>query len=128
MQIAPRVLVTDDDDQVRVIVVTILRRSGFRAESARDGKEAIAMMALANYDAVLLDLMMPRIDGFDVIEHLSSQGSDFAKRKVIVLTAASQSNIAKLNESDVFRVMRKPFEMDDLLAAVRECTGHRAPP
>jgi two-component system alkaline phosphatase synthesis response regulator PhoP len=65
-----RVLIVDDDDPIRTMVERVLRRARFDVGSARDGYEAIEKLARNDYRAILLDLMMPRIDGLGVLHFL----------------------------------------------------------
>ena len=115
-----KVLVVDDDDAIRSMVERVLRREQFEVESARDGFEAIEKLARNNYGAVLLDLMMPRVDGHGVLRFLERE-RPAEKPWVIVMTAnmqgASEANSAK----PVFRVLPKPFDIQTLVSHVKEC-------
>jgi CheY-like chemotaxis protein len=118
-----RVLVTDDDAGIRRLLVTVLIRAGYLVDSASDGAEAIEKVSNTDYNAILLDLMMPRVNGFEVVEHLERTQPGLARHCVIVLTAASNQDLTRLDTPTVFRVMRKPFEMSELLSVLRDCTG-----
>ncbi|MGZ7081107.1 MAG: response regulator transcription factor, partial [Thermoanaerobaculia bacterium] len=65
-----RILVVDDDESIRTMIVRILSRENFHVDSARDGFEAIEMLAKEDYTTILLDLMMPRVDGLQVLRFL----------------------------------------------------------
>ncbi len=118
----PRVLVVDDDSAIRTLITTVLVRNGYSVETARNGDEAIQTIVGSEFDAVILDLMMPKVDGFEVIEHMErTSGSELLKRCVIVLTAVSEKDLRKLDVRRVFRVIRKPFDLAELLGAVSEC-------
>src|SRR5258706_16031943 len=117
----PRVLVVDDDKAIRTLLATVLTRNGYSVESAHNGEEAIETIASNEFDAIVLDLMMPKVDGFEVIEHLERMDSERLKRCVIVLTAVSEKDLRKLDGSRVFRVIRKPFDLAELVGAVSEC-------
>ena len=72
--VAPRkILVVDDDDAIRSMVERVLKREKFQVESARDGHEAIEKLAQNDYGTVLLDLMMPRVDGHGVLRYLEEE-------------------------------------------------------
>lgn len=81
-----RILVVDDDDAIRALLFTILRRRGFKVDSARSGREAMERCARCRYSVMLLDLMMPQMDGFEVLNVMAKmpQGE---RPVVIVLTA-----------------------------------------
>jgi CheY-like chemotaxis protein len=66
----PRALVIDDEEPIRQMIARVLTRDGFAVEAASDGHEAIQMLDHGGYDLVVLDLMMPRVDGFGVLRHL----------------------------------------------------------
>ena len=120
----PRVLVVDDDKAIRTLVTTVLVRSGYSVETARNGDEAIETIVGSEFEAIILDLMMPKVDGFEVLERLERMaGSERLKRCVIVLTAVSEKDLRKLDGSRVFRVIRKPFDLAELVGAVSECVG-----
>ena len=120
-----KILVVDDDDAIRTMVERVLRREHYDVESARDGYEAIEKLARNDYATVLLDLMMPRVDGHGVLRFLETelQGSP---PPVIVMTAnvqASESVAAR----PVVRVVPKPFDIRELILHVRECQAPPAP-
>lgn len=117
----PTVLVVDDDDSIRLMVERVLRREHFDVDSARDGFEAIEKLARKDYGTVLLDLMMPRVDGHGVLRYLLTEKA--AQPPVIVMTA----NLQSLEQADatlpVKRVLPKPFDIRLLVTHVRECCG-----
>jgi CheY-like chemotaxis protein len=118
----PRVLVVDDDNAIRTLLTTVLTRNGYSVESVHNGEEAIETIVGSEFDAIILDLMMPKVDGFEVIEQLERmEGSERLKRCVIVLTAVSEKDLRKLDDSLVFRVIRKPFDLAELVGTVGEC-------
>lgn len=112
-----RILVVDDDDSIRRLVATILRRSGFIVDTARDGFEAIEYLGLADYDAILLDLMMPRIDGFGVIGYLREHDIE-RLQQTIVMTAYAPDNI---HSEAVWTILTKPFDIEVLLRETIRC-------
>src|SRR5688572_6185021 len=72
-QTSKKILIVDDDDAVRNMVERVLRREHFDVESARDGFEAIEKLTRNDYATVLLDLMMPRVDGLGVLRFLETE-------------------------------------------------------
>jgi DNA-binding response OmpR family regulator len=81
-----RALVIDDDASIRILITRILARYEFSVDAAADGGEGIELMRDNDYDVIVLDLMMPRIDGFGVLKFLSEHDPDKLQR-VIVMTA-----------------------------------------
>jgi CheY-like chemotaxis protein len=116
----PRVLVADDDQAIRQLVATIIRREGIEVDTAADGFEAIALLEQNEYPVILVDLMMPRIDGFGVIEHLKAH-PQLDKPVVLVITAYADQKFKEVDPEIVTGVIRKPFEVADLGTLVRLC-------
>ena len=120
-----KVLVVDDDDSIRMMVERVLRREQFDVESARDGSEAIEKLSKSDDATILLDLMMPRVDGHGVLRFLESNHPDPTQR-VIVMTANLQGASETVRAKPVFRVLPKPFDIRQLISHVRECVGVRS--
>jgi two-component system, NtrC family, response regulator PilR len=114
----PRVLVADDDQSIRQLVQTIVRREQLDVDVAADGIEAIAKLKEREYAVILLDLMMPRVDGFGVIEYLKAHPQPH-KPVVLVITAYADQKFKNVDPEIVAGVIRKPFEMADLGNLVR---------
>ena len=102
------------------MVERILRREKFEVDSARDGFEAIQKLAENDYGTVLLDLMMPRVDGHGVLQYLENQ-RNAPKPWVIIMTANLPSATAATRARPVYRVLPKPFDIRQLISHVREC-------
>lgn len=116
-----RVLIVEDDSAIRQLLHRLLLRSGYLCDLTGDGNDAVSLLRRAEYDAILLDLMLPGQFGFDVIRFLNSERPRMSPR-VIVLTAASDATLRDFDRSQVHAVMRKPFDVDALLDRVRACT------
>lgn len=117
--ITQKVLIVDDDDAIRAMVERVLRREKFQVESARDGFEAIEKLSSNDYATVLLDLMMPRIDGHGVLQYLETERTN--PPKVIVMSAHLADAKPTAAAKAVFRVLSKPFDISQLVRHVREC-------
>jgi DNA-binding response OmpR family regulator len=116
----PRVLLLDDDPSMQRLVSKILKDEGFKVDVVLTGREAIAAIAKGQYDAMLLDLMMPHEGGLTVIRHLES--SDKGKlQRVIVLSGSPESVLGNVRDS-VAGIVQKPFEATELIGAVRRIT------
>src|SRR5436309_10352686 len=111
-----RVLIVDDEPMVRDVLARYLTRSGFIAESAADGEAAIAAFDASRPDLVLLDLMLPRIDGFSVFHSIRAR----AATPVIMLTARGEETerIAGL-ELGADDYVAKPFSPREVVARVQ---------
>jgi CheY-like chemotaxis protein len=115
-----KILIVDDDDAIRTMVERVLRRERYEVESARDGFEAIEKLARGDFATVLLDLMMPRVDGHGVLRFLEEEPIAPTPR-VIVMTANMQGASETVDAKPVFRILSKPFDIKQLVSHVREC-------
>ena len=115
-----RILVADDDQSIRQLLTTIIRREGFDVDSAIDGAEAIEKLSKHDYAVILLDLMMPRLDGFGVIDYLVAHPRPF-KPIVLVVTAYADQRFKQVDPHVVAGVIRKPFEIAELGGMIRLC-------
>lgn len=120
-----RVLVVDDDPAIQQMVVTLMKRNGLASDVVEDGETALQRLRNLEYDAILLDLMLPRINGFEIIRHLKCLQPTLLDR-VIVMTAASERTLQSLDPNDVRKVLRKPFDINDLVTEVRACMTQRS--
>lgn len=122
------VLIVDDDPPLLGLLQTLIRRGGdYEIVTCRDGDEAIEQLARRHFDVVLLDLMMPRRNGLDVIEFLREH-RPLQLGAVLVLTAATSDLTQRVDPSVVHAIVDKPFETGALLALVRnilETNGNR---
>jgi two-component system response regulator MprA len=112
-----RVLVVDDEPAVRESIERVLRHDGFEVAVAADGREAIRRLAVVRPDVVLLDVLMPQIDGLEVCRRMRDTGD---RTPVLMLTARDAVNdrVAGL-EAGADDYLAKPFALEELLARVR---------
>lgn len=120
-QTRSRVLVVEDDEAIRVLVRTVLVRYGYQVETANDGVQAIECIRRNNYDAILMDFMMPFKTGLDVLEWMSESRPEVVKGCVIVFTAAAPRDLQEFDQESVFAVIRKPFDLQQLVLTVKSC-------
>ena len=116
---APRVLVADDEDSIRLLLLRGLSRAGFEMREARDGQDAIEQLDAGDFDALVLDLMMPRVDGFGVVEHLMETKPGMVGKTVVVTAFPNAAARERLDQ--LCCVLSKPFEMSELIAMVETC-------
>lgn len=121
-EIQARVLVADDDQAIRQLVCTIVKREGLEVDCVADGAEAIDQLRRHEYAVVLVDLMMPRVDGFGVIEFLRDHPPAY-KPVVLVITAYADQTFKKVDPNVVTGVIRKPFEVADVGNVIRLCVA-----
>jgi DNA-binding response OmpR family regulator len=113
-----RILIVDDDDAARALLLTVLRRRGLQADTARNGQEALERMGACRYTVVLLDLMMPILSGWDVLDQLGTFAPE-ARPVVIVLTAGGEPR--NFQPGLVSGTVRKPFDIELLVDTVSGC-------
>lgn len=119
------VLVVEDEAAIRRLVKMVLEREGYQVETASDGVEAVLKLGLAEYDAIILDLMMPNLDGFAFMKTMSEHDPQRMER-IIVTSAASPGVIKERMKGQPFALLPKPFDLGDLVNAVRTCVESRA--
>ena len=113
------VLVVDDEPDIVDFLTTVLADEGYRIEIARDGREALSKMHEVQPSLVILDLMMPRMSGFEVLDTMRAAGNK-KRPSVIVLSAKStHQDILTALEKGADDFIPKPFDLEDLLLRVR---------
>ena len=115
-----RILVAEDERDLNQLICRALERAGYGVDACFDGAEAMEYLSGAEYDCVVLDIMMPRADGREVLQSLRNRG---AATPAIFLTALDsvQDRIAGLDlGADDYLV--KPFDLEELLARIRAVT------
>ncbi|CUT04960.1 Response regulator receiver domain-containing protein [Candidatus Kryptobacter tengchongensis] len=116
-----RVLVVDDEEALRYLLSSELAAEGYEVETAGDGDEAIEAIKQKDYDVVLLDIKMPRVDGFEVLRFIKQNKPEI---KVIMLTAYADVKNAiealKLGASDF---VSKPYDLEDILTSINRALG-----
>ena len=115
-----RVLVADDDESIRRLVCTIVKRENLQVDCVGDGQQAIDMLRHHEYSVILLDLMMPVVNGFGVVEYLRNH-PPARKPVVLVISAYADQKYKDVDPTVVAGVLRKPFEIADIGQLVRQC-------
>jgi DNA-binding response OmpR family regulator len=113
-----RILIADDNAAILGLLTVITRRSGFEPDTARDGIEAIRKIEANDYSVIFLDLMMPRLDGYDVIDYLRRSGKHPA-----VIVATAMNTYPPLDSDIVHLMLRKPFDVDMVGALIAEAAS-----
>ena len=113
-----RVLIADDDPAIRRLLETLVRREQISVDSASDGHEAIGLLEKNEYGVILLDLMMPNVNGFGVIEWLRANPRQ-QKAVVFVISAYADEAIRQVDTAIVAGVIHKPFDVSDVASLIR---------
>lgn len=120
-----RALIVEDDPAIRRLVEKLLSRHHITVDVAHDGRAALDKLRTENYTVLVLDLMVPELNGFEVIEFLKQEKM---KLPVAVVSAVSQQALTKLDLDVVKLVISKPFDVDEftkaVLALCAEAEGH----
>jgi len=115
-----RALVVDDDEAIRTLLATLVSQQGYDVETAADGAEAIEHIDADGYALVLLDLMMPRVDGYAVLRHIKDSRPALL-RCTIIASAVPEKEILSRVADPVYKVHEKPFDLSRLIADIRSC-------
>jgi CheY-like chemotaxis protein len=115
-QSKPTVLIVDDDPQIRRMLVEVLSLEGYPVETAADGREALEKLAASESRVVLLDLLMPVLDGRGVMRQLESDGRR-ANHRIILVSALT--NLETNRDLAADARLPKPFTVDQLMNVVQ---------
>lgn len=121
------VLVVDDEPDIRLILQARLEAAGYRVETASNGLEALNRIRTQPPDLVILDLMLPGMDGFAVCAMLK-RDQRFSHIPIVILSARSQAQDKKTGTSlgaDAY--ITKPFQPQELLSTIEQLIGQRTP-
>jgi len=116
-------LIVDDDKAVRRLLARIAERAGFEVDTAKDGMQALEMLQRQQYEIAIVDLMMPRLSGYELVQKISTLNP---RPIVIVATALMNGDVASLDDSMVRRVIKKPFDINAVANALIEIAREAA--
>lgn len=115
-----RLLLAEDEKALSKALATILERNKYSVDAAYDGQEALEYLDAGNYDGVILDIMMPKVDGITVLREIRKKGNLIP---VLLLTAKSEVDDKVLGlDAGANDYLTKPFNARDLLARIRAMT------
>jgi DNA-binding response OmpR family regulator len=121
----PVVLAADDDEDILELVAFRLERSGYTVLRARDGEEALRVALEAKPDLAVLDVMMPKLDGFELTRRLRAEDAT-SRMPIILLTARAQdADVQAGFDAGADDYLRKPFSPQELRARVQAILGRR---
>jgi two-component system alkaline phosphatase synthesis response regulator PhoP len=116
---SPRVLIVDDEPHIVLSLEFLLERAGYETAAAADGEEALAMVRLLRPEVVLLDIMMPNRNGYEVCQAIKSD-PELRSTPVIMLSAKGQEvEVLKGLELGASSYVTKPFGNTEILEAIR---------
>jgi len=121
----PVVLAADDDEDILALIAFRLERSGYTVILARDGEEALALARDERPDLAVLDVMMPKLDGFELTRRLRMDEAT-SRMPIILLTARAQdADLQRGFDVGADDYLRKPFNPQELRARVQAILGRR---
>lgn len=121
-----KILVVDDEDIVIQCCLRILENSAYQVEYAQSGQEALVKVENSRFDLIILDFMMPKMDGMEVLKRVKEMQPGI---KVIMVTGLDQAETAMRARSlGVFDYLPKPFDPDDLKQAVERAVAQQSFP
>jgi DNA-binding response OmpR family regulator len=121
----PVVLAADDDEDILELIAFRLEQSGYTVLRARDGEEAFRVALEAKPDLAVLDVMMPKLDGFELTRRLRADGAT-SRMPIILLTARAQdADVQAGFDAGADDYLRKPFSPQELRARVQAILGRR---
>lgn len=119
-----KILIVEDERDLNLLIAKVLKKSGFSTDSCFNGEEALDFLLGAEYDAIILDVMMPKMDGYQLVQHIRKKEID---TPVLFLTArdtvADRVKGLDLGADDY---LIKPFDFDELLARIRAMTRRKS--
>ena len=125
---AAKILIAEDDANILGLLSVFLSGLGYEVSLARDGQEALEMAAQIKPDLLIADVMMPRMNGFKLVNTLAMDRHDIPMPKVIMLTSlADQANVNRGLSVGADVYIPKPFNLEDVAARVRELLGEEGP-
>lgn len=113
-----RILVVEDDDAIRALLFTVLRRRGFKVDTAKNGADGLQRFHQCIYSLVLLDLMMPIMSGYEFLDRLGKMELHHSPLVLVLTAGAAPRN---LDPKIVAGALRKPFDVELLVETVVAC-------
>lgn len=121
-----RLLLAEDEKELSDALVTVLKFNHYSVDAVYDGEEALQYLETENYDGVILDIMMPKLDGIQVLMQVRSKGNQVP---ILMLTAKAEVDDKVLGlDRGANDYLTKPFAMKELLARIRAMTRQKAEP
>jgi adenylate cyclase len=120
------VLMVEDDHATLSLLAAIAKREGFEALLADDGVKALSMLRYHPVDAIVLDLLLPKINGFEILNHLKRTAPALLERTIVISAAGEQLYQDCEELRLVRRFYRKPLDFVDLTSALHACRSAKA--
>jgi DNA-binding response OmpR family regulator len=122
----PHILIVDDEPNIVMSLEFLMRKSHYQVSIARNGTEAIEALNRTQFSVVLLDVMMPDVDGYQVCRHLRAQPTGSATKVIFLSAKSKEADMQKGFEAGADKYIPKPFSTRQLMEQVRELLGQAA--
>jgi CheY-like chemotaxis protein len=113
-----KILIVDDEAGTLRVLASVLEDVGYRVETASDGRIALEMLEASDFDLVLLDFLMPQLDGCATLEAIRKSDT-FADVRVVMMSGVAESMVRRRCRASFEAFLYKPFSLDELFATVR---------
>ena len=120
-----KALLADDTPMIRRLIEIQLKKFGFEVSTAANGTEALMHLDNSKFDIIMLDLMMPEIDGFEVLRHIRSQGPNRGTPVIILTAFGDVNNVVKATSLGASDFLVKPVDQNVLREKVSNAVGLR---
>lgn len=118
-----KLLLAEDDRDISSVIVKFLQKNNYLVDAVYDGKEALQYLDCEKYDGVILDVMMPKMDGITVVRNMRKKGDN---TPVLILTAKAEIDDKVLGlDAGADDYLTKPFSMKEFLARIRALTRRK---
>lgn len=122
---AGRILIADDDTAIRRLFETLAKRQGIECDAVSNGAEAVAALKQRQYALMFLDLMMPRIDGWGVLDFMRTHAARVPM--LFIVTAFLDQTLSAADSEIVSGILYKPVDADEIAALMRQCARGKTP-
>jgi CheY-like chemotaxis protein len=113
------ILLAEDNTDTRLLLHYVLEGKGFEVTEAEDGAAALALLEQRHPDLLLTDLMMPQVDGIELIQRVRARG-DLADLPIVAMSAYGGDHLAKAYLNGATATIRKPLDVDDLVDTINQ--------
>ena len=122
------VLIVEDDDRTRTLLAAVVSQYGFSPELAGDAEAAIEQLEDHEFDIILVDLLLPRMDGMELLRRLKKMSPDMLERTIVVTSASELTPRDSAELRSVWRLMTKPVDVDRLTTEMLSCAAEHSSP
>lgn len=123
VEVRPFVVVAEDDEDILELVVELLEEEDYEIARATDGEEALGLISARRPDLAVLDVRMPKVDGFEVSRRLREDGETQEVPVILLSALAREQDVVRGFESGATDYVKKPFSPDDLVSRIETILG-----